>query len=155
MGGRGGSSGLSASNATKSNPSYFSETEKAVQLKITVYDYDLEERKSRMVWVPKSQLNEEGKPTRWITNQKAQEFYSGWGYERNSSQFSTTWEDSNGKRFEAGMTQKQKEQKAYRDASRKPYYELVQEAKKMGIKGIRVGMKRKTIEEKIKKHKKA
>lgn len=153
MGGRGASSGLSKngkpygseySTLNQSKPSYFKETEKAVQLKLSVYDYDLEQRISRKVWVPKSQLSEDGKPSHWITQEKAREFYN---ISRNSSQFSATWEDSKGNTFGHSV------KKSKGDNSKKSYTDLVKEAKELGIKGIRVGLRRKTLEEKIKKHK--
>lgn len=47
------------------------------------------------------------------------------------------------------------QQKAERfNAGVKSYNALIAEAKAMGIKGVRTGMKRKTIEQKIREHKK-
>lgn len=147
MGGRGGSSGIS-NNVSK--PSYFKESEKAVQLKINVTDYDLEQTRSRTVWVPKSQLAENGRPSEWITNQKAQEFYSG-GRARGS--FEATWEDASGKKFSASKTSKEieydKKRQAKYNAGVKSYNDLVSEAKALGIKGARVGLKRSTLLQKI------
>ena len=152
MGGRGGSSGISAQRTQK--PAYFGETEKAVSLKITVEDYDLESTKTRTVWVPKSQLAEDGRPSEWITEQKAQEFYSS---RRSSSQYSATWEDAKGNTFSASKSAREIESanrrtKAF-EAGKQSYNALIAEARSLGIKGVRVGMKRSTIEEKIRKKK--
>lgn len=149
-----GGNGKVNKESSQSKPSYFKETEKAVQLKLTVEDHTLDREISRIVWIPKSQLTEDGKPSNWITEQKANEFYQkGWG-----SNYSAIWQDSNGKKFGAGMTQKEKEYAQERTnrfaAGQKSYNELIAKAKDMGIKGIRVGMKRKTIEKKIREHQK-
>lgn len=150
MGGRGGSSGN-----TVSRPSYFGESEKAVQLRLTVEDYDLDQTRSRTVWVPKSQLADDGRPSNWITQQKAQEFYN---HSRSASSYAATWEDAKGKRFSASATRTEKAREQARkerfNAGAQSYNQLVQQAKAMGIKGIRVGMKRKTIEKKIREYKK-
>ena len=134
-------------------PSYFKETEKAVQLRLRVEDFDLEQERSRMMWVPKSQLAEDGRPGQWITDQKAQEFYS---RNRSSSQYGATWEDASGKMFSASMTTKEVARFADRQArfaaGKKSYNELVSKAKSLGIKGVRVGMRRATIERKIREH---
>lgn len=152
MGGR-GSSGKWSGGGGAAKPAYFGETEKAVRLKMTVDDYDLETSKSRMFWVPKSQLADDGRPGQWITSQKAQEFYS---RQRPSSQFSATWQDANGKTFSASSTAKEIAQSAQRAArfqtGVKSYNDLIAKAKSMGIKGVRSGMKRSTIEKKIREN---
>lgn len=152
MGGRGGS-GRSAARSSK--PKYFGESDRAVQLRLTVEDYDLEQTRSRTVWVPKSQLADDGRPSNWITQQKAQEFYSG---NRAAGSFSATWEDASGKKFGSSATRAEaaraKQRQDRFNAGVQSYNQLVQQAKQMGIKGIRVGMKRKTIEQEIRDHKK-
>ena len=127
-------------------PAYLKETDKAVQLKLSVKDYDLEQTKSRAVWVPKSQLAEDGKPGEWITEQKAQEFYS---RRRATSQYSATWEDAEGTKFKASQTPRErdsarvKEERMQQSATR--YNNLVNMARSTGVKGIRQGMKATTI----------
>lgn len=107
------------------------------------------------MWVPKSQLADDGRPSNWITQQKAQEFYS---RNRAAGSFSATWEDASGKKFGASATRMEaaraKEAQDRFNAGVQSYNQLVRQAKQMGIKGIRVGMKRKTIEQKIRDHKK-
>lgn len=126
---------------------YFNETEKAVKLRIVVEDYALEKTLSKEVWVPKSQLSSEGIPGEWITDQKAQEFYNS---RRSKSEYSVIWKDANGNEFLPGQTEREKinasTRKAAFEAGKESYNELVAYAKKQGIKGVRVGMKRSTIE---------
>lgn len=146
MGGRGGTG--------RQTVSYYSQTEKAVKLKIIVDDFDTEQTKSRIVWVPKSQLTNDGKPSLWITEQKAQEFYSS---RRATGNYEVKWEDAKGRSFNAAPTRNELEKAQHRqerfNAGAKAYNDLVAEAKALGIKGIRAGMRRKTIEDKIRKHK--
>ena len=146
-----GSSGKSSGggNVVNNRPSYFGETEKAVKLRLTVEDHDLESSRSREVWVPKSQLSDDGRPGEWITNQKAQEFYSA---RRASTQFEATWTDANGRTFSAGKTAKeqqasQKRQAAF-EAGKASYNQLLAFAKSKGVK-VRTGMKRSTILKKL------
>lgn len=150
MGGRGSSSGMSGSsgkNNTPGKPKYFKETEKAVQLQANFQHKDTGTEYSKLVYVPKSQLTEDGRPSQWIENQKGNEERS----------YVMSWQDANGKKFSAGQTQKEKEYAAKRQENfatgQKSYNALLEEAKSLGIKGVRKGMKRKTIEEKIRKHK--
>lgn len=149
-----GKSGLTR-KAEMRKPEYFGETEKAVSLKLMVTDVDLEQTRTRTVWVPKSQLAEDGKPSMWITGQKAQEFYS---YGRSSGNIEAMWEDAAGNRFSASFTEREianaKNRAARISAGVSSYNSLIEHAKELGIKGIRKGMKRSTIEEKIKRHKK-
>lgn len=163
MGGRGANSGMGkhpygseyeSKRAKAKYPAYFGETEKAVRLKLEVHDYDLEGTKQRIVYVPKSQLSADGIPGEWITGQKAQEFYR---FDRSRTQYSATWIDANGKRYESGQTAREKEQTARRQNAiakgAESYNALLAEAKSLGIKGIRKGMKRKTIQAKIDEYK--
>ena len=147
MGGRGASSGIK-------RPQYFGETEKAVKLKLVVDDYDLETKKERIVFVPRSQLSAEGIPGEWITEQKAQEFYNS---PQSKSQYSTTWIDAKGRQYAAGQTAKEKAAAAQRQkamaSGTQSYNALIAEAKALGIKGVRKGLKRKTIQAKIDKYK--
>ena len=103
------------------------------------------------MWVPKSQLSDDGRPGEWITDQKAQELYS---TRRAKSEYTATWKDANGKEFSAGQTAKEKSDAQARqaafDAGKASYNALIEYAKAQGIKGVRVGMKRATIEKKIK-----
>lgn len=131
-------------------PAYLGETDKAVKLKMTVYDIDLEESHDRNVWVPKSQLSEDGVPGQWITNQKAQEFYQS---PRSSNSYEAYYTDSNGKKYYASHTAKEKEYEAKRESkakqSKENYMDLVQRAKELGIKGAKVGWKAQTLRQKI------
>lgn len=146
---KGRQGGAKGASQKPSKPSYFKESEKAVQLRLRVEDYTLDREHSRIVWVPKSQLSEDGRPSNWITSQKAGEFYQS----GRASNYSATWEDAKGKKFGAGMTQREKEyaqnrQKRF-EAGAKSYNDLLAKAKSMGIKGVRKGMKRSTIQRKI------
>lgn len=149
FGGRGDKSGITRKQSAASKPAYFKETEKAVQLKLTVEDYTTEQVISKLVYVPKSQLSEDGKPGEWITRQKVGEFYNG----RYVPDHSATWSDANGKDFSSSMTKKEVENAKKRGAAFKSgqnsYNELVAEAKRLGVKGARVGMKRTTLQKKI------
>lgn len=127
---------------------YFAETEKAVKLAIVIDYYNVERTRSYQVWVPKSQLAADGKPGEWITNIKAEEvtdFMIGGMFE--------CWEDAEGNCFGPSKTAKElaiaaeKEQKF--EAGKKAYNDLIEKAKAAGIKGIRVGMRRATIEAKL------
>lgn len=133
-----------------SKPAYLGETDKAVKLKMTVYDIDLEESHDRNVWVPKSQLSEDGVPGQWITNQKAQEFYQS---PRSSNSYEAYYTDSNGKKYNASYTAKEKQYAAEREnkakQSKESYAQLVQRAKDLGIKGAKVGWKAQTLRQKI------
>lgn len=121
---------------------------------MVVEDYDLETIGSRMVWVPKSQLSNEGHPSYWITEEKARSFYS---FERRHTQYEATWYDATGRKIEPQATAKEAEiadrRIAKAVAAKKAYNDLLDRAKAMGVKGVRKGMKRKTIEEKIRNHK--
>lgn len=142
----------SSGKATPSQkPAYISESPKAVKLRISVEDHILERTLSREVWVPKSQLSDDGRPGEWITDQKAQELYS---TRRAKSEYTATWKDANGKEFSSGQTAKEKNnaqaKQAAFDAGKASYNALVAYAKAQGIKGVYVGLKRSTIEKKIK-----
>ena len=146
MGGRGAGSG-----ARSSPPFYLGETEKAVKLKIGIDYYDMEKTKEYDVWVPKSQLAADGRPGEWISNAKVQDTdkigrqFGGRGF--------LYWKDAQGRTFQPSKTtneiQAEKKRKKAFEAGQKSYNDLVEQAKKMGVKGVRVGMKRKTIESKI------
>lgn len=114
----------------------------------------LKQKKERIVFVPRSQLSAEGIPGEWITEQKAQEFYNS---PRSKSQYSTTWIDAKGRQYAAGQTAKEKAAAAQRQKAMangaQSYNALIAEAKALGIKGVRKGMKRKTIQAKIDKYK--
>lgn len=148
MGGRGSRSG-----ATVSPPRYFSESEKAVKLKIGIDYYNIEKNIEYDVWVPKSQLSKEGIPGQWITSQKETVVKDS----RMGGGMFSYWKDASGKTFQYGQTSKEKKFQKQREkrfeAGKKSYNQLVEQAKSMGIKGVRVGMKRSTIERKIKEAK--
>ena len=147
---------VAARNAEKekeskpSKPKYLGETEKAVKLKMTVEDHDLESSRSRDVWIPKTQLSDDGIPGQWITDQKTQEFYTS---RRAAGSYDVYYSDADGKKISPSMTAKEKEyaqQRAERfKQGQDDYNALLQQAKDMGIKGVRVGMKRKTLMQKI------
>lgn len=119
---------------------YIAETEKAVKLRLFVEDYDLEYYKARDVWVPKSQLTTDGIPSLWITRQKALEFY---GFDRAASQYEATWIDASGHQFEAAMSEReikiQEERQARFEAGVKSYEALIEQARSLGVKGVRTG----------------
>ena len=142
MGGRGSSSGIS-------KPKYFAETAKAVRLKIGIDYYDIEKEREYFVWVPKSQLSKDGRPGQWISEMKADDVIErGHG----GATFSY-WQDASKNIFPPGRTMKEEkffqERKRRFEAGKKSYEQLIQNAKSIGVKGVRIGMKRKTIERKI------
>lgn len=68
------------------------------------------------------------------------------------------WEDAKGNTFKASLTSKevialQRRQERF-NAGAQSYNSLVAKAKELGIKGARVGMKRATLEQKIREHNK-
>lgn len=157
-----GGGGKVGSGRMQTPPEYLAETEKAVKLTLIVEDFVFEDTKKRDVWVPKSQLAEDGRPSQWITRQKALEFYT--GIDSSYSNYEAIWQDKAGKRFEWSLTKREeewakerakrerkraKERKKAFEKGKKEYAELVQKAKDMGVKGIRVGLKKKTILRKI------
>ena len=128
---------------------YFAETEKAVKLKIVVDYYNFEKTKSYFCWIPKTQLSENGVPGEWISSQKAadvNEFMLG-------GSLVEGWEDADGIFYKVEKTAKELEQEAAQEArfeaGCKAYEELLAKAKALGIKGVRVGMRKATIEAKI------
>lgn len=135
-------------NQKKFRPEPLGESPRAVQFEVQFSRMDTGDEYKKLVWVPKTQLTDEGHPSSWIEQQK----------QKDERAYVMAWYDKQGRRFGSGMTQKEKEYASKRQerfsAGQKSYNELVQQAKDMGIKGVRVGMKRKTIEEKIRKHKK-
>ena len=135
----------SSSLSVSAKPSYFRETEKAVQLRMNVSDVDLEQTISRNVFVSKSQLSENGVPGEWISNQKAQELYP---HGRSQSQYDVTWSDAKGNVFTPQKTNSEKarananQQKKAQQTTR--YNSLLSGAKAKGVK-VRKGMKVQTI----------
>lgn len=159
MGGR-GASGANGKGQSSPKPQYFAETEKAVQLRLIVNDFDLGER-SAVVWVPKSMLAEDGRPGEWISVLKADELSDKMKFE---SPMGYRWEDKSGESFKYSLTKKDterredfKKRKAEREkrfeAGKQNYNALIAEAKALGIKGVRVGLKKKTLEKKIREAK--
>ena len=145
MGGRGASF-----KKEGGKPSYFAETEKAVKLQLQLDYVDLETSKTYDVWIPKSQLDATGRPGEWITKEKVKEFkHPNWG----SVAFNPVWRDAKGNSFGAGKTAKEKayakENAKKFEAGKKSYNDLIAKAKAHGVK-VRVGMKRSTIEAKLK-----
>lgn len=129
---------------------YIAETEKAVKLYIAGDCYALDKYLPRKeVWVPKSQLSPNGIPGIWITGAKAEDAY-GDRIARNSEIW---WMDAKGEEFEAEGTEKEHaEAKARREAASQGLdynLALVDFAKANGVKGIRKGLKTKTLESKI------
>ena len=55
---------------------YFKETEKAVQVKMVIDYYLVERTVERMVWIPKSQMNN-GKISAWIGDTKLADYARG------------------------------------------------------------------------------
>ena len=116
----------------------FAETEKAVKLRIVIDYYNVEKFGTHEVWVPKSQLRN-GEPTEWITSVKTDEVV------RRGGEFSH-WEDADGVVIPvAGAAERQ----AKFDAACRAYDALIERAKAAGIKGVRKGLKRATIEAKL------
>lgn len=77
-------------------PKYIKETEKAVLLTLII-DYPLHEGTGKYdVWVPKSQLDENGVPNEWIAEKKAENI------SMTSSYLVEGWKDAEGKFFAFG-----------------------------------------------------
>jgi len=119
------------------------ETEKAVQVKAIIDLYDVEKSITRTVWLPKSQIRN-GRPTEWIIERKREDLaleaplhaggFNIWFYDADGNEIETVEEARKAERFEAGC---------------KNYDRLIQLAKDNGIKGVRVGLRRATIEQKL------
>lgn len=127
---------------------YIAETEKAVKLTIVMRSCKIDKSREYQVWVPKSQLAEDGVPGEWITSVKAEEV--------SDMMFATVfsaWHDADGNSFQPSKTAKELERANAREqkfeAGKKAYEELIAKAKAAGVKGIRVGMRRATIEAKL------
>jgi hypothetical protein len=117
MGGRagGGASGGMGSRSRGGGVAYFKETEKAVQLGMTVTatysgtSYktgeweDVTKTFEQKVWFPKSQMKD-GKPTEWIAKQKGKEIMKSYHHHSPYKGFSPTGTfkitDANGKTVE-------------------------------------------------------
>jgi len=117
----------------------FKETEKAIQLEMVFDFFNIERTFKRKVWIPKSQLKN-GLPTGWIFNKKKEE---------EELNFSTNFGgciaylyDADGKEVETTDDERMRK-------GRENYERLVKLAKENGVKGVRVGLKRTTIEEKL------
>ena len=88
-------------------------------------------------------------PSEWISKVKAQDvaefMYGGCVF--------VCWNDADGVSYRAEKTAKELEQEAAQEArfeaGCKAYEELLARAKALGIKGVRVGMRKATIEAKI------
>lgn len=164
-----GNGGTRGSGRPASKPSYVyeRETEKAVMVGVEVY---VEYAPSRAftsslvrdrtlkgnVWIPKSQI-ENGSPTNWILNQKAKDFVHdrmGSAHIVNESWMQPVFRDANGKVIEGVMSQRQKTWQSEREVrynqGKARHEQLYQQAKQMGIKGVRINMTSRTLEEKIK-----
>lgn len=119
------------------------ETEKAVQVRAVFDLYDVEKTITRMMWLPKSQIRD-GRPTAWILERKREDLaleaplHAGGCmidfYDADGNMIESAEEVRAAERFEAG---------------RKNYDRLIQLAKENCVKGVRVGLRRATIEQKL------
>lgn len=182
MGGRGsgtGRAGIGAPGVTtiseSSKPSYLRETEKAVMLTMQisgevapqggfvssmVRDFNA----TQDVWIPKSQLDEQGRPSAWILEQKANEITDR-RMPMNGRMLNSNVRvlDANKNVVPTGMTAKDREFAARRQAQQASfetkkqagldrYTAKINKAKELGIKGVRIRMKTSTLNELLKEH---
>lgn len=103
-------------------PKYKKETEKAVMLTLIVeaeiapkggFTSSMVKDRTYVwdVWIPKTQLSEDGKPSKWITNKKIEEILDKKVYNAQILSSSGTYKDENGKLFSAGETEQEKNSK--------------------------------------------
>ena len=170
--GSGGTRGGGAS-ARGGSVAYFNETEKAVQLEMTVkanyygtkgYKGDFVDQQkefTQKVWIPKSQL-ENGKPTEWIAKQKAKEIMDYHSPIKNANKWSSMkgmdWSqgtykltDAKGKTVNTVMSKIEKQKAAAFKKGAQTHDTLVAQAKSMGIKGAHGKMKSSTLAKMITK----
>jgi hypothetical protein len=119
------------------------ETEKAVQVKVLIDLYDIEKVIHRTAWIPKSQIRD-GRPTAWILARKREDLEL--EAPLNAGGFSIDFFDADGNMIESVEDARSAERF---EAGRKNYDHLIQLAKDNGIKGVRVGLRRVTIEQKL------
>ena len=111
----------------------------------------------KKVWLPKSQMTQEG-ASEWILKTKAEEIAKdNTPIHGQVLNYTFRYTDSQGKEIKSSMTAKDKEiansRKLKFEAGVKRHNELIAEAKKLGIKGIRQTMKNATLEKKIEQEK--
>lgn len=81
-------------------PAYKAESEKAVKLTIAIDYYNAERTKEYDVWVPKSQLADDGRPGAWISNAKVDDVIE----PRYGGGMFNYWKDADGKTFQPSKT---------------------------------------------------
>ncbi len=116
----------------------FRETEKAVELEMVLDFYDVEKTVSRKVWIPKSQIRD-GKVTAWILAAKTEDVRS----------FAAVAGGCFGNLYDSdGVLVETAESEKFRKGCEN-YSRLIELAKNAGVKGVRVGLRRATIEAKL------
>lgn len=81
-------------------PVYKAESEKAVKLTIAIDYYNADRTKEYDVWVPKSQLADDGRPGTWISNAKVDDVVE----PRYGGGMFNYWKDADGKTFQPSKT---------------------------------------------------
>jgi hypothetical protein len=81
-------------------PTYLAESEKAVKLTIGIDYFNVERTKEYTVWVPKSQLADDGRPGSWISSAKANDVID----PRYGGGMFDYWKDADGKTFQPSKT---------------------------------------------------
>ena len=119
------------------------ETEKAVQVKAVIDLYDVEKSITRLVWLPKSQIRD-GRPTAWILARKREDLAI--EAPLNAGGYMIDFFDADGELIEAAEDARAA---ARFEAGKKNYERLIALAKENGVGGIRVGLRRATIEGKL------
>lgn len=127
-----------------------SETEKAIQTFAVILVHSTEKEIWRKVWIPKTQLSEDGVPGQWISRQKHQDLVPKnvyWGSD-------IYWQTEDGL-VDPGYTPKEEAEEQARqeamDRGLEYNAELLKFAKANGVKGVRARMKTSTLLKKIAK----
>jgi hypothetical protein len=81
-------------------PVYKAESEKAVKLTIAIDYYNADRTKEYDVWVPKSQLADDGRPGAWISNAKVNDVLE----PRMGGGMFNYWKDADGNKFQPSKT---------------------------------------------------
>ena len=81
-------------------PVYKAESEKAVKLTIAIDYYNADRTKEYDVWVPKSQLADDGRPGAWISDAKVNDVLD----PRMGGGMFNYWKDADGNKFQPSKT---------------------------------------------------
>ena len=126
---------------------YFAETEKAVLLAVVVDDYRYERFRTRKMWFPKSQLDQSGIPTRWITTRKLCETFD-------FEVLEFIFQDADQTLVEPAWNRADHETLVSHGNFLRgcdAYKRMIDQAKQLGIK-VRLGFKRETVQQQINDH---